>query len=240
MKNILLTGPSRGVGLAISKRLLDEGFSIIGVSRNLSSEYKDLIKNSKKGKAHFLEFDLNKVDEIPRLVNKLTKKYGPIYGLINNSAIGKDGLLATMHSSEISGVLKLNLESAITLTKYVCRSMLVQGKGRIISISSIIASTGFRGLSVYAASKAGLEGFTKSLSRELGSSKITVNCVAPGYMKTDMTKKIQTQNLKSIKKRSPLGLPRVDDVAGAVSYLLSKDSEKITGIVLTIDGGSTA
>ena len=118
--------------------------------------------------------------------------------------------------------------------------MLENSVGRIINISSIIASTGFNGLAVYAASKAGIEGFTRSLARELGRSNITVNCVAPGYMETDMTSGMKGDKIESIKRRSPLGLAHVEDVAGAVSYLLSKETERITGTVITVDGGSTA
>ena len=192
------------------------------------------------GKAHFISYDLEKLKEIPELVNEITRKYGNVYGLVNNAGIAFDGVLATMHGTEISKVLRINLESAIVVTKYACRSMLTSSEGRIINISSIIASTGFNGLSVYAASKAGLEGFMRSLSRELGRSKITVNCVAPGYMETDMTAEMKADKIDSVRRRSPLGLAHVEDVAGAVSYLLSKDAERITGTVITVDGGSTA
>ena len=192
------------------------------------------------GKVHFISCDLEKLKAIPELVNGITRKYGNIYGLVNNAGIAFDGVLATMHGTEISKILRINLESAIVVTKYACRSMLTNSEGRIINISSIIASTGFNGLSVYAASKAGLEGFMRSLSRELGRSKITVNCVAPGYMETDMTAGIKGDKIDSIRRRSPLGLAHVEDVAGAVSYLLSKDAERITGTVITVDGGSTA
>ena len=145
-----------------------------------------------------------------------------------------------MHATEISKTLRINLESAIVLTKYASRSMLINSVGRIVNISSIIATTGFNGLSVYAASKAGIEGFTRSLSRELGRSNITVNCVAPGYIETDMTSGMKGDKIDTIKRRSPLGLAHVEDVAGAVSYLLSKETERITGTIITVDGGSTA
>ena len=147
---------------------------------------------------------------------------------------------ATMHSTEISKILRVNLESPIVLTKYASRSMLINSVGRIVNISSIIAATGFNGLSVYAASKAGIEGFTRSLSRELGRSNITVNCVAPGYMETDMTSGMKGDKIDSIRRRSPLGLAHVEDIAGAVSYLLSKETERVTGTVIKVDGGSTA
>ena len=240
MKTILLTGPARGLGLSISKKLVGEGYRVIGVSRKLTSDFEKLMSEKFSGEAHFISYDLEKLKEIPELVNEITRKYGNIYGLVNNAGIAFDGVLATMHGTEISKVLRINLESAIVITKYACRSMLTSSEGRIINISSIIASTGFNGLSVYAASKAGLEGSMRSLSRELGRSKITVNCVAPGYMETDMTAGMKADKLDSVRRRSPLGLAHVEDVAGAVSYLLSKEAERITGTVITVDGGSSA
>jgi 3-oxoacyl-[acyl-carrier protein] reductase len=198
------------------------------------------MSNPQGGCAHFVAYDLDNLGGIPALVSGITREHGPLYGLVNNAGIGLEGVLATMHVTEISKVLRVNLEASILMTKYSCRSMLTQAEGRIISISSIIASTGFNGLSVYAASKAGLEGFMRSLSRELGRAKITVNCVAPGYMETDMTVGLQGDKLTSIRRRAPLGLPRVEDAASAVAYLLSPNAERITGTVITVDGGSTA
>jgi 3-oxoacyl-[acyl-carrier protein] reductase len=118
--------------------------------------------------------------------------------------------------------------------------MLSRKEGRIINVSSIIATTGFNGLSVYGASKAGLSGFTRSLARELGRTNITVNCVAPGFMATDMTAGLEGEKLDSIRRRAPLGLAEPDDAAGAVAYLLSNDARRVTGTTLTVDGGSTA
>ena len=240
MKTILLTGPARGLGLAISQRLVNDGYSVVGVGRKISKDFEKLMSSKNSGKAHFISFDLENLAGIPELINNITSKHGNIYGLINNAGIAFDGVLATMHATEISKILRINLESAIVMTKYACRSMLLQSEGRIIYISSIIASTGFNGLSVYAASKAGLEGFMRSLARELGRSKVTVNCVAPGYMETDMTSNMQGDKIDSIRRRSPLGLAHTKDVAGAVTYLLSKDAERITGSIITVDGGSTA
>ena len=146
-----------------------------------------------------------------------------------------------MHNSEITALLNLNVQAPILLTKYLLRPMLLNQSGRIINISSIIARTGFNGLSVYAASKAALEGFTKSLSREVGKAGITVNCVAPGYMQTEMTNSLQGDKLESIKRRSPLGrLATPDDAAGAVLYLLSEQAATVTGTTITVDAGSTA
>jgi 3-oxoacyl-[acyl-carrier protein] reductase len=234
MKTVIVTGAGRGLGLAISQRLSAEGFMVVGIGRTPTEEFVKIAN------CIFFPYDLNNLSGIPSLTKAIIKEYGPIYGLVNNAGVGLDGSLATMHASDISNVLRINLEAAITLTKYVCRSMLTKKEGRIICISSIIASTGFNGLAVYAASKAGLEGFTRSLSRELGKAGICVNCVAPGYMETDMTSGLSGEKLESVRRRAPLGLPRVEDAAGAVAYLLSPDARAITGSIITIDGGATA
>lgn len=238
MKTVLLTGPARGLGLAISQRLVSDGYRVIGVGRTLTPEYQALMDG--EGTAHFIGYDVGDLAGIPALVKRVTTEHGPLYGLVNNAAVGLDGVLATMHASDISSVLRVNLEAPIVLTKYACRSMLVRGEGRIVHVSSIIARTGFNGLSVYGASKAGLEGFARSLSRELGRAGITVNCVAPGFMETDMTRGLEGAKLESIRRRAPLGLPHVADAAGAVAYLLSGDAGRITGTSVTVDGGSTA
>ncbi|MDN3683969.1 SDR family NAD(P)-dependent oxidoreductase [Vibrio sinaloensis] len=121
------------------------------------------------------------------MIKVITKEHGRIYGLVNNAALGHDGVLATMHESDISSLIRVNIEAPILMTKYVSRSMLLNGTGRIVNVGSIIGSTGFNGLSVYGATKSALGGFTKSLARELGKSQITVNTLAPGYMETNMT-----------------------------------------------------
>lgn len=240
LKTVLVTGVSRGLGLAIADRLLaDGGYKVVGLSRSLSDEYQALVERS-EGRVVFRAFDVGDTEAIPAVVSETSKTYGRIYGLVNNAGIGTDGVLATMHKTDIEQVLRVNLTGPITFAKYVSRMMLARREGRIINISSIIASTGFHGLSVYAASKAGLEGFTRSLSREVGKMGLTVNCVAPGYMETDMTVGLDDAKMASIRRRAPLGLPTTDDAAGAVSYLLGPDGARVTGTVLTVDGGSTA
>lgn len=240
MKTVVLTGAARGLGLAIAQRLARDKYCVVGVGRNITTEYRALMDEFQGGAVTFVPYDLQNLDGIQSLISGVTRQHGSLYGLINNAGIGLDGVLATMHVQDISKVLRVNLEAAIIMTKYACRSMLKESEGRIINISSIIASTGFNGLAVYAASKAGLEGFTRSLSRELGRANITVNCVAPGYMETDMTDKLRGDKLASIRRRAPLGLPEVSDVAGAVAYLLSDDARRTTGSIVTVDGGSSA
>ena len=240
MDLIVVTGASKGLGLAICKRLLEQGYKVVGIARSKTDEFKAL-ENNNKEKLVYVQYDFNNTKDIHELVKSITKEHGSIYGLINNAALGHDGVLGTMHESQISELIRVNIEAPIFLTKYVSRSMLMKLRGRIINISSIIASTGFNGLSVYGATKASLNGFTRSLARELGKAKITVNSIAPGYMETAMTSGLQGEKLQSIKRRSPLGhLATVEDVAGTVIYLLSDDATNITGTTITVDAGATA
>lgn len=239
-KLVLLTGASKGLGLALARKLLSLDYTVVGVSRTLSEEYKHLMAEYPKH-LHFKAYDFSDTDGISALVKQLIKEYGRPYALINNAALGNDGVLATMHEKDIESMIKVNVTAPILLAKYVSRSMLLNREGRIVNVGSIIGSTGFNGLSVYGATKSAMEGFSRSLSRELGKANITVNTLAPGYMETAMTEGLQGDKLAAIKRRSPLGrLASVDDAANAVEFLLSAGAASITGSVLTVDAGSTA
>lgn len=240
MDLIIVTGSSKGLGLSICNTLLENNYKVVGISRTKSKEFTKLMEKY-EDKLFFKEYDFNDIENIKYLVKEIKKEFGSIYGLVNNAAIGTDGVLGTMHETDISESIRVNIEAPILLTKYVSRAMLIKRRGRIINISSIIASTGFNGLSVYGATKAALGGFTKSLCRELGKANITVNTISPGYMQTDMTSSLQGDKLESIKRRSPLGeLAQVDDVSSMVNYVLSSEAKNITGANFTIDAGSTA
>lgn len=240
MKNVIITGCAKGLGLETSKMLAKAGYKVLGISRTPTEEYQQL-QASFPETVFFYEFDFCNVKDISALVKLLVKKHGRIFGLINNAALGHDGVLATMHESDISLLLKVNIEAPILLTKYVARSMLLNRGGRIVNVGSIIASTGFNGLSVYGATKSAIGGFTKSLARELGRSQITVNTLAPGYMETNMTDGLVGDKLEKIKRRSCLGrLANVKDVASMALFLLSEDAAGITGTTFTVDAGSTA
>lgn len=237
---IIVTGASKGLGLAICRQALDSGFRVVGLARTLSNELEEMTLAAPE-LCHFVRADLADLEHIPALCRQIVQTFGRPFGLVNNAAAGHDGVLATMPNGEIEHLMRLNVQSPMLLSKYLLRSMLLNRKGRIINISSIIAKTGFNGLSVYAASKAALEGFSKSLAREVGKAGITVNCVAPGYMQTEMTGELQGEKLAAIKRRSPLGkLATVDDAAAMVVFLLSEQASSITGTVMTVDAGSTA
>ena len=241
MKNaetcVVVTGAAKGLGLAIARQAIEAGYSVIGVGRTESVEFRSLPMSQRE----FIEFDLYNLEKISDLVSQIVDVAdGVPYALINNAATGLDGLLATQHNTDIRKVITLNLEAPMLLTKYLTRRMIKYRRGRVVNISSIIAQTGFSGLSIYGATKAGLEGFTRSLSRELGRAGITVNCVAPGFMETDMTSGLQGKKLDSIKRRAPLGLPNTEHVASTVLHFLEEKSERITGAIFTVDGGSTA
>ena len=189
----------------------------------------------------FVAFDLAQIDAIASMTKGLRREYGPIFGLVNNAGIGTDGILAMMPDAQIEELLRINTHAPIVLSKYVVRSMLADGGGRIVNMSSIVATTGYKGLSAYAATKASLIGFTRSLAREVGPAGITVNAVAPGFVETSMTHGMEASHRAQIERRSALHrLPEPGDVASAVEFLLSEGAKNITGTVLTVDAGNSA
>jgi 3-oxoacyl-[acyl-carrier protein] reductase len=241
MRNVLVTGGSRGIGLAIAERLALAGFNVVAVARRESDELRAAIGKAQQENLHLRPCDLSAIDALPAFVKAIRDEFGPIYGLVNNAGIGTEGLLATMHNSDIEALVRLNVLSPVILTKYVVRHMMSDGEGRIVNISSIIASTGYNGLSVYGATKAASTGFTRSLAREVGKVGITVNAIAPGFIETELTEGLGGEGRERIAKRSALRrLPEVDDVARMVEYLFGDGGRNITGSVFTIDAGNTA
>jgi 3-oxoacyl-[acyl-carrier protein] reductase len=240
--SVIITGASRGVGLAIARHLAGEGYRIIAIARSEGEELPATRAGlTGPGEIVFRPFDLADVEGIGEFVRALRAEFGAPYALINNAALGTDGLLANMHLSQIEALVRVNTLSPIVLTKYVARAMMAAGRGRIVNISSIIGSTGYSGLSVYGATKASLLGFTRSLAREVGRLGVTVNAVAPGFMDTEMTKSLGDDQRDQVARRSALRrLVTPEDVASTVSYLLSDAGRNVTGTVLTIDAGNTA
>jgi 3-oxoacyl-[acyl-carrier protein] reductase len=244
MRNVIVTGGSRGLGLGIGRRLTGEGFRVIAIARKESNELSAAMADAEAanpGSFHFQAFDLADIEGIADLVKTIRKTFGPIFGLVNNAGISSEGLLAMMHNSQIEQLVRLNTLSPMVFSKYVVRSMMADGGGRIVNLSSIMASTGYSGLAVYGATKASIVGFTRSLAREVGRMKITVNAVAPGFVDTDLTHGLKDEQRQQIIRRSALKrMADVDDIANAVEFLLSDKAKNITGTVLTVDAGSTA
>ena len=244
MRKVIVTGGSRGLGLGIVRRLICEGYCAIAVARHMNDQLASTMEHAehtRPGALHFMPFDLGDVQEIPTFVKKLRKEFGPIYGLVNNAALGSDGALALMHNSQIERLIRMNTLSPIVLTKYVVRHMMADGGGRVVNVTSIVGFTGYSGLSVYSATKASLIGFTRSLAREVGRLGVNVNAVAPGFLDTEMTQAMDGERREQVARRSALRrFPEVDDVAEAVEFLLGSKAKSITGTVLTVDAGSTA
>jgi 3-oxoacyl-[acyl-carrier protein] reductase len=244
VRSIVVTGGSRGLGLGIVLKLAENGDRPVAIARKMSDELGSAIEQGERdcpGRIRFVSFDLSDVAAIPDLVKELRRTVGPMYGLVNNAGIGTTGALALMHNSEIERLIRLNTLSPIVLTKYIIRHMMADGVGRVVNVSSIVANTGYSGLSVYAATKASLVGFTRALAREVGRRGVTVNAIAPGFVDTEMTQGMEEEERSRIARRSALKrLPDVDDIANAVAYLLGDAAKNITGTVLTVDAGATA
>jgi 3-oxoacyl-[acyl-carrier protein] reductase len=243
MDNVVVTGASRGLGLAIAERLARDGFRVIAVARRDSQDLAAAVKLAERGPGAltFRPLDLSDVSGIPTFVRELRGQFGPIYGLVNNAGLGTAGLLATMPDAEIQRLIQLNTHSPILLSKYIVRGMMAQGRGRVINISSIVASTGFNALSVYGATKASLVGFTRSLAREVGRVGVNVNAIAPGFIDTEMTGGLEGSARKRVIGRSALRrLAAPEDIAAMAALLMGEGGRNIAGAVMTVDAGAMA
>ena len=247
-RTVLVTGGSRGLGLAIAGRLAGAGYQVVAVARKMShqlagvkQEFSQEVRQAGAGSLDFVACDLGDTAAIPKLVRGVRQQFGSIYGLVNNAALGTDGLLANMRNSDIEQLLRVNTLAPVMLSKYVVRGMMADGGGRIVNVTSIIGFTGYSGLSVYGATKASMIGFTRSLAREVGRLGVNVNAVAPGFLDTEMTQSLSDEQRQRIARRSALRrLVDVEDVADAVEFLLGDKAKSVTGTVLTVDAGSTA
>ncbi len=240
MRSVVVTGGSRGLGLAIVQALAQSGFRVIAIARTESPSLKAAMTASGDG-IRFHPWDLAEIATLPALARSLRSEFGAIYGLVNNAGIGTVGILSTMPDAKIEQLVRLNVISPLTLTKYLVRPMMAARAGRVVNISSIVSTTGYSGLAVYSATKASLVGFTRSLAREVGPLGITVNAVAPGFIDTEMTHDPDPKHREQIARRSALRrMANVDDIATAVDFLLSDKAANITGTVMTVDAGATA
>jgi 3-oxoacyl-[acyl-carrier protein] reductase len=244
VRNVVVTGGSRGLGLAIASSLAGAGYQVIALARRKTEEVASLAARPADGNwgaVRFKQCDLSDIAGLPALVRELSQEFGTLHGLVNNAGIGTSGILATMHDTQIEQLVSMNVLSPILLTKYVVRWMMAASGSRVVNVGSIVAANGYKGLSVYAATKAALTGFTLSLARELGPLGITVNAVAPGFVDTEMTRELDAGHRAQIARRSALRrMPAPDDVGRLVTFLMSDDARNITGTTMTVDAGNTA
>jgi 3-oxoacyl-[acyl-carrier protein] reductase len=238
-KVAFVTGASRGIGRAIALRLARAGAVVAGTATSESgaAAFSEALKSAgMSGSAHVL--DVNDLQRLDATVEAVQKQHGDISILVNNAGITRDNLLLRMKDEEWNDIVSTNLTSVYRLSKAVLRGMMKARFGRIINITSVIGATGNAGQTNYAAAKAGVVGFTKSLAREVGSRNITVNCVAPGFIETDMTRALGEEQRAALLKQIPAGrLGTVDDVAHAVEFLASPAASYITGCTLHVNGG---
>jgi len=236
---VLLSGGSRGLGLAIAKALLESQYRVATFSRNSTEELESL-RSQHPDRLTYLAGDMADTDSLSRVVAGVEKELGPIDVLINNAGIAYDGVLAGMPPESIEKLIQVNLTGALLLTRLVVRRMLLRSSGNIINVSSIIGLRGYSGLAAYSATKGGLDGMTRALARELGSRRIRVNSIAPGYLETEMTHGLSDFQRDQVIRRTPLGRLGVPaDVVGVVLFLLSPASSYMTGQTLVVDGGVT-
>lgn len=239
---VIVTGGSRGLGAGIVRSFLDSGDIVATCSRSPTAETDAWSADPQlEGRFVYEAVDLADFDACGAFVEHVVERFGHVDVLVNNVGMARDGVLGLVRQDDVDAVIDLNLKATIIITRLVTRRMLTRGQGRIINISSIVGLTGYRGLSVYSATKAGLDGFTRSLARELGSRGITVNSVAPGYLRTEMSHGLDEAQLGQIERRTPAGrLGEPEDVAAAVQFLASPEAGFVSGTVLVVDGGLTA
>ena len=238
-KVALVTGASRGIGCSIAKILAENGAHVVCISRNVSDvqSVADEI-TAAGGSATAVACDISDSDNVTKLIKETVVTHNHLDILVNNAGVTRDNLLIRMSEDDWNTVLNINLKAAFIAIKAAARAMIKQRKGRIINISSIVGLMGNAGQVNYAASKAGLIGLTKSTARELAPRGITANCIAPGYIATDMTNELGNEVQQSLNEKIPLGrIGQVEDIAYAVTFLASDEAEYITGQTLTIDGG---
>ena len=238
-KIALVTGASRGIGQAIALELGKNGAAVIGTATTQAGAdgiNRDLASGGAKGAGVVL--NVNDAQQVEAAVADVHKRFGEIAILVNNAGVTRDNLLVRMKDEEWDDIMATDLKSVYRLSKLVLRSMMKARYGRIINITSVVGVTGNAGQTNYAAAKAGIIGFSKSLAREVGSRNITVNCVAPGFIDTDMTRALSEQQRSAAIQQIPLGrLGSPGDVAAAVVFLASAGADYFTGCTLHVNGG---
>jgi 3-oxoacyl-[acyl-carrier protein] reductase len=238
----IVTGGSRGVGLGVTRALLAEGWHVVTCARSATPEVDALAASPESaGRLRFIAADLAGDAAAKFLAHETWTAHGRIDALVNNAAVARDGVLAAAPHADVDEVIDVNLRAALRMCREVARLMLVQGGGSIVNVTSVAGLRGFAGLAAYAASKAGLDGATRALARELGPRGIQVNSVALGFTDTEMSAALPDEEREKIVRRTPLGhLATVDDVVPAIVWLATGRARFVTGHVLVVDGGLSA
>jgi 3-oxoacyl-[acyl-carrier protein] reductase len=234
----LVTGASRGIGAAIAQELASQGFRVIGTATSDDGAAKISQALSVHAGCKGVNLNVNDAAAAEALIDTIVKEHGALHVLVNNAGITRDMLAMRLKDDDWDAVIDTNLKAVFRLSRAVIRPMMKQRYGRIINITSVVGASGNPGQSNYAAAKAGVAGMTRALARELGSRNITVNCVAPGFIETDMTAALPEEQQKALLSQIPLGhLGKPSDVAHAVAFLASQQAGYVTGQELHVNGG---
>lgn len=238
-KVALVSGGSKGLGLGICKMLLAEGYHVATFSRASTPELEQLLARA-EGRMVWDAVDICDEEGVARFVHATRDKLGRVGFLVNSAGMANEGLLTMMKSADIARMVQVNLIGAINLSQACVKQMMVGGGGVIVNVSSVVGVRGFKGVGAYSATKAALDGLTRSLAKELGPVGIRVNAIAPGFMETEMTAELTEQQKARLVRQTPLArLGTVSDVAAVVKFLLSDASAFVTGQTIVVDGGLT-
>jgi 3-oxoacyl-[acyl-carrier protein] reductase len=236
---VVVTGGSRGLGAGIVQSFLDSGDQVATCARTATEQTEKWAADT-GDRFLFVPADLSSSADAKAFIDAVVERWGRIDVLVNNAGVARDGILAMVPDEDVDAVIDLNLKGTIYVTRLVSRRMLARGHGHIVNISSIVGRSGYRGLAVYSATKAALDGFTRALARELGSRGIVVNGIAPGYLRTEMSHGLDEEQLGQIVRRTPAGrLGEPSDVARAIQFLTDPANTYLTGQILVVDGGLT-
>jgi 3-oxoacyl-[acyl-carrier protein] reductase len=234
----LVTGASRGIGAAIAQELATRGMKVVGTATTDDGAEKITQALSQYAGCRGAKLDVNDVKAAEAVIDAISKQHGAVHALINNAGITRDTLAMRMKDEDWDAVLDTNLKAVFRMSRAVMRTMMKQRYGRIVSITSVVGASGNPGQANYAAAKAGVAGMTRALARELGSRGITVNCVAPGFIETDMTAALPEEQQKALLGQIPLGhLGKPADIANAVAWLASPQAGYVTGQEIHVNGG---
>jgi 3-oxoacyl-[acyl-carrier protein] reductase len=239
---VIITGGSRGLGAGIVQSYLDSGDLVATCARSRTSEIDKWADDPATAeRLLFAEVDLSDRPSTATFVKSVIERWGHVDVLINNAGVARDGILGLASDDDVDAVIDLNLKGTLYITKLVSRRMLARESGHIVNISSIVGISGYRGLAVYSATKAAMDGMTRALSRELGSRGIVVNSIAPGYLRTEMSHGLDEAQLGQIVRRTPAGrLGEPADIARVAQFLTAPENDYLTGQVIVVDGGLTA